>query len=346
MGPQVRELEADLAAYTGMRHCITCASGTDALALALKALRIGPGDAVFVPDFTFFATAETVAATGAVPIFVDVSEDSFNMNPNDLESAVAETLSGGRLRPRAVIAVDLFGLPADYPAIRPVTDRYGLYLIEDGAQGFGGAIAGKRACGFGDISTTSFFPAKPLGCYGDGGAVFTDNDEWASVMASYRVHGKGENKYDNVRIGMNSRLDTLQAAILNVKFEVFQDELKAVNRAASLYDTALRDYVATPVVPEGFLSSRAQYTIRFSGRSQRDAIQTALREEGIPSAVYYSRPLHLQKAFEGLSDPDSCPVARRLSDESLSLPIHPYITGEEIQEVCSAVITAVEKHKG
>ena len=332
MGPQVKELEKQLAEYVGVKHCLTCANGTDALTLALKAWGIGPGDAVFVPDFTFFSSAEVVSLEGATPVFVDVCEDTFNIDAKDLERAVKEVLAEGRLRPRVVVAVDLFGQPADYASVRAVTDRYGLLVLEDGAQGFGGTIGTKRACSFGDISTTSFFPAKPLGCYGDGGAVFTDNDEWAALIESYRVHGKGQFKYDNVRIGLNSRLDTLQAAILQVKLKAFAEyELDAVNRAAELYTEKLQG-LATPVVLEGFRSSWAQYTVRFGDCAQRDAVQAALKAAGIPAMVYYPKPMHLQTAFVGFPV-RRCPVAMSLCERVLSLPMHPYITEEEIDSV-------------
>ena len=347
MGKAVTELEQQLSEYVGVRHCLTCANGTDALTLALKAWGIGPGDAVFVPDFTFFSSAEVVPLEGATPIFVDVCEETFNLDASDLERAVREVLNEGRLRPRAVVAVDLFGLPADFPAIRAVADKYGLLILEDGAQGFGGSIDGKRACSFGDIATTSFFPAKPLGCYGDGGAVFTDNDEWAALIESYRVHGKGTFKYDNVRIGLNSRLDTLQAAVLQVKLKAFTDyELDAVNAAAEQYTSLLchpersEASVATPVIPAGFRSSWAQYTLRLAGPEQRDALQAALKASGIPSMVYYPKPMHLQTAF---APPASrCPVATSLCGRVLSLPMHPYITEEDIETVCSAVLNYVK----
>ena len=336
MGPQVRALESELAEYVGVKHCLTCANGTDALTLALKAWGIGPGDAVFVPDFTFFSSAEVVPLEGAEPVFVDVCEETFNLDAADLERVVQEVLAEGRLRPRVVVAVDLFGLPADYKAIRAVADRYGLFILEDGAQGFGGTIDGKRACSFGDIATTSFFPAKPVGCYGDGGAVFTDNDEWAALVGSYRVHGKGTFKYDNVRIGMNSRLDTVQAAVLQVKLKAFAEyELDAVNAAADRY-TELLQGLATPVIPEGFRSSWAQYTLRLDSREQRDALQAALKAEGIPSMVYYPKPMHLQTAFAGLPA-RPCPVATSLCDRVLSLPMHPYITPEEVESVCRVI---------
>ncbi len=362
MGPQVKELEKQLAEFVGVKHCLTCANGTDALTLALKAWGIGPGDAVFVPDFTFFSSAEVVSLEGATPVFVDVCEDSFNIDAKDLERAVQEVLAEGHLRPRVVVAVDLFGQPADYAAVRAVSDHYGLLVLEDGAQGFGGSIQmadqvghdenttsvipgltgnlkTRRACSFGDISTTSFFPAKPLGCYGDGGAVFTDNDEWAALIDSYRVHGKGQFKYDNVRIGLNSRLDTLQAAILQVKLKAFADyELDAVNEAAVRYTERLEG-LATPVIPEGFRSSWAQYTVRFADRAQRDAVQAALKAAGIPAMVYYPKPMHLQTAFvsviPGLTR--NLPVATSLCDRVLSLPMHPYITEEEIDSVCGVI---------
>ena len=350
MGPQVKELEKQLAEYVGVKHCLTCANGTDALTLALKAWGIGPGDAVFVPDFTFFSSAEVVPLEGAEPVFVDVCEETFNLDAADLERAVKEVLADGRLRPRVVVAVDLFGLPADYKAIRAVADKYGLLILEDGAQGFGGSIDGKRACSFGDIATTSFFPAKPVGCYGDGGAVFTDNDEWAALIESYRVHGKGQFKYDNVRIGMNSRLDTVQAAVLQVKLKAFDEyELGDINLAALQYTRRLKDIVATPVIPEGFLSSWAQYTIRLQDKAQRDALQAALKAEDIPSMVYYPKPMHLQTAFASLSfrarpqaeSRNLCPVATSLCDRVLSLPMHPYLTAEQIDTVCNAIRKAL-----
>lgn len=341
MGPQVRELEQQFADYVGVKHCLTCANGTDALTLALKAWGIGAGDAVFVPDFTFFSSAEVVSLEGAKPVFVDVHEETFNLDAEDLERAVQEVLAEGRLRPRVVVAVDLFGLPADYMAIRAIADKYSLLILEDGAQGFGGSIEKKRACSFGDIATTSFFPAKPLGCYGDGGSVFTDNDEWAALIASYRVHGKGTFKYDNVRIGMNSRLDTVQAAVLQVKLKAFADyELDAVNEAAIRYTERLEG-IATPVIPDGFRSSWAQYTLRLRDKTQRDALQAALKAEGIPSMVYYPKPMHLQTAFAGLlSRP--CPVATSLCDRVLSLPMHPYLTLEDIDTVCTAIHKALQ----
>ena len=342
MGPQVKELEAQLAEYVGVKHCLTCANGTDALTLALKAWGVGEGDAVFVPDFTFFSSAEVVSLEGATPVFVDVSPDTFNISVESLRSAYDRVVSAGKLRPRVVVAVDLFGLPADYPSLRQFCDEYHLLILEDGAQGFGGSINGRRACSFGDISTTSFFPAKPLGCYGDGGAVFTDNDEWASLIDSYRVHGKGTFKYDNVRIGMNSRLDTLQAAILQVKLRAFADyELDAVNRAAELYTSLLSGAVVTPTIPSGFRSSWAQYTIRLSSREQRDALQQHLKSLDIPSMVYYPTPMHAQTAFANLLPQESvwdCASSSLLSTTVLSLPMHPYLTDSDIRIVSDAIL--------
>lgn len=338
MGPQVKEIERELAGYVGARHCLSCASGTDALTLALKVWGIGEGDAVFVPDFTFFSSAETVSLEGATPVFVDVDRETFNIDPEDLEKKIKATVRNGVLIPKVIIAVDLFGLPADYPALRRIARDYGLFILEDGAQGFGGAVNGKRSCSFGDISTTSFFPGKPLGCYGDGGACFTDNDEWAALIDSYRMHGKGSSKYENVRIGMNSRLDTVQAAILQVKLKAFPDELAAVNRAAAEYTLRLSDVVKTPVVPDGFMSGWAQYTVRLDNRSGRDGLQEYLKEKGIPSMVYYPVPMHRQTAYRtiDLSEAD-CPVADRLCETVLSLPMHSYISLDEIDAVCDSI---------
>lgn len=340
MGPQVKELERQLAGYVGTKHCISCASGTDALTLALKAWGVKHGDAVFVPDFTFFASAETVSSEGATPVFVDVDRDTFNIDLVDLENKIEATIQKGDLTPKVIIAVDLFGLPANYPAIRRIADNHGLLILEDGAQGFGGSLNGKRSCSFGDISTTSFFPAKPLGCYGDGGACFTDNDEWAALMDSYRMHGKGSSKYENVRIGMNSRLDTIQAAILQVKLRAFAGEFAAVNKAATEYTAQLADIVETPFVPDGFMSSWSQYTIKLNGKTERDGLQAYLKGQGIPSMVYYPSPIHCQIAYRNSGMPESdCPVAGKLCETVLSLPIHPYISLEEINVVCNAIKT-------
>ncbi len=333
-GFQVQLLEEQLAEYVGVKYCVSCANGTDALTLALMVWNVKQGDAVFVPDFTFFASGECPAFLGATPIFVDVDEDTYNMDPQKLEEAIIRVKESGKYFPKAVIAVDLFGLPADYTQIQTICKRYGILLLEDGAQGFGGGINGRRACSFGDISTTSFFPAKPLGCYGDGGAVFTNNENWAEMLRSYAVHGKGGvDKYNNVRIGMNSRLDTLQAAILLAKLNAFRNyEVENVNKIAALYDNILKKkQFRLPKVPEGFYSSWAQYTIQLPNKTERIKTQERLKEHAIPSAVYYAKPMHTQKAFSGTDSAVSyCPVTEKLCNRVLSLPIHPYMTEEMI----------------
>ena len=299
-GKEVKELERKLADYVGVKYCISCANGTDALQLALMAWNIGPGDAVFVPDFTFFASGEVVSTVGAIPIFVDVRKDTFNIDADSLEYQIQKIVEKGELVPKVVVSVDLFGLPADYEAIGEICEKYGMLLLEDGAQGFGGEIGDKKACSFGDISTTSFFPAKPLGCYGDGGAIFTDNDEWAELIRSYCVHGKGNDKYDNVRIGMNSRLDAIQAAVLNAKFPIFvEEELNKVQVIARQYTDALSKIVNTPVVKEGYYSSWAQYTIQLKNKVERDNLKAYLSKHGIPTMIYYQKPMHRQLAFAG-----------------------------------------------
>ncbi|MFY8298526.1 DegT/DnrJ/EryC1/StrS family aminotransferase [Pseudoalteromonas sp. SS15] len=323
MGPEVQELEQQLSEYVGVKHTISCANGTDALTLALMVLDVKEGDAVFCPTFTFFATAETIAFEGATPVFVDSNEDTFNICPIDLEKRIEAVIAEGKLKPKAIIAVDLFGLPADYPALRKIADKYDLKIIEDAAQGFGGEINGQRAGSFGDIATTSFFPAKPLGCYGDGGALFTDNDEYAELLKSYRVHGKGKDKYDNVRIGMNSRLDTIQAAILLEKLAAFPQELVNRNQAADKYTAELKDTYKTPVVPEGYVSSWAQYTLT---AADRDAEMAKYKAEGIPTMVYYGTCMHQQTAFKSLGYQEGdFPVAERLANSVFSLPMHGYL---------------------
>lgn len=343
-GKQVTELEQRLAEYVGVKHCVTCGNGTDALTLIMMAWDIKAGDAVFVPTFTFFASAEVVAFEGATPVFVDVDERTFNVDPVKLEEAIEQVKKEGKLNPRAVIAVDLFGQPADYTKIEEICKKHGLLLLEDGAQGFGGKIGDRTACSFGDAAATSFFPAKPLGCYGDGGAVFTNDDEMADYMRSIRVHGKSPaDKYDNLRIGLNSRLDTIQAAVLKVKLQAFKDhELESVNRAAKLYDEYLSNVVKTPVVPEGFYSSWAQYTLILDSKEQRTHLQKELKEQGIPTMVYYPKPMHLQGAFADLGyKKGDFPVAESLCERVLSLPMHPYLNEEDIRFVANAVKAAL-----
>lgn len=337
-GGPVSLLEQELADYVGVKHCISCGNGTDALQLALMAWGIGAGDAVIVPDFTFFSSGEVVSAVGATPVFVDILEDTFNIDPSQIAPACALARGQG-LIPRAVIAVDLFGQPADYPSIRMVCESEALLLLEDGAQGFGGAIGERRACSFGDISTTSFFPAKPLGCYGDGGAIFTDNDEWAALIRSYAVHGKGSMKYDNVRVGMNSRLDTIQAAILRVKLAAFAEhELDDVNERAAWYEGLLESTsYKTPSVLEGYLSSWAQYTVICPDDVDRDELQAALKSRGVPTNVYYPKPMHEQLAFAGGRLLLPCPMTERLCKEVLSLPMGPYLTREDAWMVAHAL---------
>lgn len=339
-GHEVKELEQQLAEYVGVKHCVTCANGTDALTLVLMAWGIGPGDAILVPDFTFFASGETVAFEGATPLFVDVDKRTFNLDPDKLEETILQVKAQGKYNLRAVVAVDLFGLPADYPRIEAICKKYGLLLLEDGAQGFGGTVNGRRVGSFGDAATTSFFPAKPLGCYGDGGAVFTNNDEWAALIRSYAVHGKGSMKYDNVRLGMNSRLDTIQAAILQVKLKAFAEyELAAVEQVSRWYDEALKDNdLMLPYRPEGFTSSWAQYTVILPNGTSRDEVQAKLYEQGIPSMVYYPKPMHQQHAFSNtdgaLAD---CPVTEMLCEQVLSLPMGPYLEKEKIIDVANCM---------
>lgn len=344
-GPQVKQLEKELADFVGVKHCITCANGTEALSLVLMAWDVKEGDAVFVPDFTFFASGEVVSFNGATPVFVDVDADTFNIDTNKLEQAVEKVLEEGELTPKVVVPVDLFGLPADYVAIQEIADKYNLLVLEDSAQGFGGAINGQRAGSFGDAATTSFFPAKPLGCYGDGGAIFTNDDQLASLLESLKVHGKGEDKYDNVRIGVNSRLDTIQAAILQVKLKAFVNyELDAVNKVYEQYTSELKGLVSTPLVPEGFFSSFAQYTIKLESKQQRDDLQSYLKDKGIPTMIYYIKPMHKQGAFNNITfKEEDFTVTNKLSDTVLSLPMHPYLQYEEIKEVTNAIKQFMKK---
>jgi len=328
MGPEVKELEQKLAEYVGVKHCITCANGTDALTLTMMVLDIKEGDAVFCPTFTFFATAETIAFQKATPIFVDSNKETFNICPSHLEKQIQSTIAEGKLSPKAIIAVDLFGLPANYPELERIAEKYNLKLIEDAAQGFGGSITDKdgskrRAGSFGDIATTSFFPAKPLGCYGDGGAVFTNNDEYAELLKSYRVHGKGQDKYDNIRIGINSRLDTIQAAILLEKLAEFPKELIARNVAAKNYSRDLAKKFLTPYVPSNYLSSWAQYTLQSESREQ---VMEEYKQKGIPTMVYYGTCMHQQTAFKYLGyKTGDFPVAEKLAKTVFSLPMHGYM---------------------
>lgn len=348
-GPEVKELEAQLAEYVGVKHCITCANGTDALTLALRTWGVGAGDAVFVPDFTFFSSGECPASLGATCIFVDVDAHTYNLDPMKLEKAIIKVQEEGKYKPKVVVAVDLFGLPADYEAIKPICQKYNLLLLEDGAQGFGGELNGAKACSFGDIATTSFFPAKPLGCYGDGGAVFTNNDEWAALIRSYAVHGKsGDDKYNNIRLGYNSRLDTIQAAILQVKFKAFKDyEVKDINRVAQFYTEELKlagldKILVLPEIKKGFLSSWAQYTVQLPMSVNRSELQAKLKAQNIPSMIYYIKPMHLQGAFEGSDSAKAeCPVTEHLCKTVLSLPLHPYMQAKDVSFVVEKIKEAL-----
>lgn len=327
MGPEVFELEAKLAEYVGVKHCISCANGTDALTLAMMVLDVKAGDAVFCPTFTFFATAETIAFANATPVFVDSDEATFNICPIDLEKQIQKVIADGLLIPKAIIAVDLFGLPANYPEIEKLAKKYNLKLIEDAAQGFGGSINGKMAGSFGDIATTSFFPAKPLGCYGDGGAIFTNNDEYAKLLKSLRVHGKGTDKYDNVRIGVNSRLDTIQAAVLLEKLAEFPKELINRNKAAAKYEGELSSQFITPQVPTDYISSWAQYSVRCD---RRDESMDEFNKKGIPTMVYYRTCMHQQSAFSSLEyTVGDFPIAEKLSEQVFSLPMCGYFSDKE-----------------
>jgi UDP-2-acetamido-2-deoxy-ribo-hexuluronate aminotransferase len=408
-GPEVRELEETLAAYVGAKHAVGCASGTDALLMALMALEIGPGDAVFTTPFTFIATAEVISLLGATPVFVDIDPVTFNLDPAQLERAVAaveqndpaiyplpkcaaawnsnrlasvgiaprenfdDAQAGGKigalspyfLRPRAVIPVDLFGLPADYDAIGAVAARHGLAVVEDAAQSFGGEYRGKKAGAFGRIACTSFFPAKPLGCYGDAGMCFTDDDSLAEALRSIRVHGQGSDKYDNVRIGINGRLDTLQAAILLAKFSIFPEEIELRQEVAKRYDTLLAGIIKTPVIPDGYKSAWAQYSLLARDAAERTALMAKLLNGGVPTAIYYPKPLHRQAAFAGLgyggeiigscppfsgrlpesktgqqdaSRPPFFPVSEDCARRIFSLPMHPYLEASAQQKIAALLL--------
>lgn len=342
LGKPVAELEEKLAKYVGRKHCVACGNGTDALQLALMALGVGSGDAVFTSDFTYFASAGTSSILGATPILVDIDLRTFNMSPDALELQIKRVIEEGKLAPKVVIPVDLFGQPADFDKILPIAEKYGLKVLEDGAQGFGGNIRGKRACSFGDISTTSFFPAKPLGCYGDGGAIFTDEDDVEAKLRSLRAQGKSPiDKYDNREIGMNSRLDTMQAAILIPKFNAFvRHEIDDVNRVAGWYTDRLKEHFVTPTVLPGFLSSWAQYTILCEDNISRDALQAKLKENDIPSMIYYPRGLHQQEAYKWMELSDEMyPCTIEATKRVLSLPMHPYLKESEVDLICNILLS-------
>ncbi len=339
-GPEVRALEAELAAFCGARHAISCSSGTDALFLVLMAWEIGPGDAVICPAFTFCATAEVVALRGATPVMADVDAETFNLDPASLERAVATAKKLG-LKPRAIIPVDLFGLPADHDGIAAVAAAHDLLVLDDAAQSFGATYRGRKLGALAPATATSFFPAKPLGCYGDGGAILTDDDDLAVRLKSLRVHGEGTDKYDAARIGITGRLDTIQAAVLLEKLKIFPDEIVARNAAAQRYASGLEGVAKLPRVGNELTSVWAQYTIRLvPGR--RDALAATLKEEGIPTAIYYAKPLHRQAAYRKFPVVDGgLPVSERLAEEVISLPMHAYLDEPVQDRIVAAVRRAL-----
>ena len=352
MGPEVARLEDELKAFVGVKHAIACASGTDALLLALLAEGVGPGDAILTSPFTFIATAEVISLVGATPVFVDIDEITYNIDPDRLESAIdaLKAAEPGRhplpsgdsglweLKPRGIIAVDLFGLPADYARINDVAGRHDMFVIEDAAQSFGAEADGQKACSLADMACTSFFPAKPLGAYGDGGMCFADSARLAEAMESLRVHGKGHHKYDNVRIGINGRLDTIQAAILLAKFEIFPEEIELRQQVAQNYSERLISHASmvTPQIPTGYKSAWAQYSILAKDEAHRSELQDRLKQSGIPTAIYYPKPLHLQTAFASLGyRPGDFPHSEDYAQRIFSLPMHPYLTKDEQDKIAS-----------
>lgn len=353
MGPEVRELEEKLAFYVGTGHAIACASGTDALLLALMAYDVGPGDAIFTSPFTFIATAAVISLLGATPVFVDIDSETFNINPDKLELTINALKANDAelhplplnhyslpINPKGLIAIDLFGLPADYERINSVARKNGLFVVEDAAQSFGAEHNGVKACSLGDIACTSFFPAKPLGCYGDGGMCFTDNDNLSEIIRSLRVHGKGSDKYANVRIGINGRLDTFQAAILLAKFEIFPEEIELRRQVADRYGDLLAScsMISSPCVPEGYNGAWAQYSILAQSEDFRSILMAKLKDAGVPTAIYYPKPLHLQKAFANLGYKErDFPISEDCSNRIFSLPMHPYLKVEEQERIANII---------
>lgn len=339
LGPEIRDLESDLAQFIQVQHVLTCSSGTDALLLALMAHDIGPGDAVFTTPFTFIATAEVISLLGATPVFVDIDEKTFNIDPQLLEEKIACVSKD--LNAKAIIAVDLFGLCADYDALESVAKKHNLLLIEDAAQSLGAVYKGRKAGSFGDVAATSFYPAKPLGAYGDGGAVFTNDTSMYEKMVSLRVHGQGKNKYDNVRLGLNARMDTMQAAVLLHKLRIFPGEIEKRQEIANTYTQNLQDHVTTPFIPDDCTSTWAQYSIL---SDKRDVIQQHLKEQGIPTCIFYIKPLHVQDAFSTLEyKPGDFPISENAAQKIISLPMHPYLKEDDQQRIIAAIISAVNK---
>lgn len=338
-GPEIEELEERLANYVGVKHAIACSSGTDALLMPLMAWGIGQGDAVFTTPFTFVASAEVISLVGATPVFVDINPKTYNIDPEKLEEAIIKVKQEGKLNPKAIIPVDLFGLPAELHKLEAVAERHNLLLLEDAAQGFGGTLDGKKAGSFGNAGATSFFPAKPLGCYGDGGAIFTNDDKLKEKLVSIRVHGmSATERYDNVRIGLNARMDSIQAAVLLAKLDIFDAELVKRNTVAASYTAKLSKKVITPFVPGGYYSCWAQYSILVENSQHRDELRNKLQEQGIPTAVYYPIPLHLQTAYSYLGySKGEMPISESISERIFSLPMHPYLTEEEIDKICELI---------
>tara|TARA_Y100001970_G_C14221643_1_gene853034 strand:+ start:1121 stop:2245 length:1125 start_codon:yes stop_codon:yes gene_type:complete len=336
LGENVYNLEKKLSEYVGVKECITCASGTDALQIPLMAYNIGPGDAVFTTNFSYFATTEVISLVGATPVFIDIDDRTFNVNPELLEEEILKTLDSNILTPKAIIAVDLFGQLADYSAIQVIAKKYNLVLIEDAAQSFGASIKNKKSCSFGDVAATSFFPAKPFGCYGDGGAIFTNNSELANLCRSIRVHGKGKDKYDNIRVGLNSRLDTIQASVLLNKLDIFNNELDKRNSIANYYSDKLKNYLITPIISKDYISSWAQYSLLAKSNNERDNLINFLNKAEIPTAIYY------KKIFSDLEIYSSqintvFPISKNISQRIFSIPMHPYLEEEEIIKITDTI---------
>jgi len=335
LGPEIRELEDKLAAFTGAPYAVSVASGTDALLMPLMIEKIGPGDAIFTSTFTFIATAEVIALLGATPVFVDIDSETYNIDPLKLEAAIVKTISEKRLRPKGIIPVDLFGQPADYQAIQAIADKYHLFVLEDAAQSFGASQNGKKTGALAKVAATSFFPAKPLGCYGDGGMIFTDEKDICEQLLSIRVHGQGIDKYTNVRVGINGRMDSLQAAVLLAKLEIFSEEIELRQEVAARYNQLLAGAVTLPKILNENISAWAQYSVL---HPHRDDLIKKLRENSIPTAIYYPIPLHLQEAFAGLNyRKGDFPVAEKIAREILSLPMHPYLERQDQEKICQII---------
>ena len=337
LGERVLELEKKLAEYVGVKECITCASGTDALLIPLMANKIGQGDAVFTTNFSFFATTEVISNVGATPIFVDIDSKTFNINPGLLELEIQNVINNGILKPKAIIAVDLFGQLADYDKISKIASKYNLILIEDAAQSFGATYNNKKSCSFGDVAATSFFPAKPFGCYGDGGAIFTNDSELAELCRSIRVHGKGNDKYDNIRIGLNSRLDTIQAVVLLNKFKIFESEIVSRNKIADKYSHELQSVLEIPYICDGNISSWAQYSLLCKDEIERDKLIKKINSAGIPTAIYYKNPFNKLDLYKNICNKDY-PVSESHSLNIFSIPMHPYLEDSEINKITSTII--------